>query len=507
MRHGMRQLVSPDTGLPFTEEEIAIATARLSRYFIEADSIDLVLLAAQNRDLFFADQARIDRASTSFLTGYHGVLWGENKLAAVGGSGPVDAPATPGTIFVGSTIVPDPAAVNGRDPAGLRYQVLFTVIATANGITGGTADGAPLELKGIDTGPDTNVDVGTEIDWSNAPPSAPAPALVTTKFTGGFAEETDRQYARRLLDRVRQKEGAGNNAQFRSWARQSTVAVEDGFIYATAIHAGSVRVAVTQKRGTAQGPLGRLASVGTLTDVTAFLTPPASPVVPVPPFVVVTAHVGESVDTTLGLSLPFGQSAGWEDLDPFPALGTSAPFHTEILSLTSQLIWKMTRGLGSKDLPAGATLSSLMAWNATTSRYEKLNVTSVTLDVGDVFDVVLSAPPSFTLAIGTRISPDTARRDLIAETIEAYFDSLGPGELVDLTTDPRSHRAFRFPRPNEEFPQRAGSAIIARLQDALGSVLANAQQPEVTPTIPALPADPIDEPNMLVAGDVGIYPE
>lgn len=503
-RFGLRQVLNPDTNAAFTETEIATATGRLSRYFIEADAIDLVLLSAQNRDLFFADQARIDRAATTFLTGYHGRLWGESKLSAVGGSGPVDAPATPGSIFVGSTTVPDPAAVFGTDAQGLRFQVLFTEITPAGGV-------ATLQLKGIDTGPATNIDVGNEIKWSNAPPTAPEPATVTTKFTGGFGAETDREFARRLLDRVRQKQAAGNNAQFRAWARQASVAVEDGFIYATAIHAGSVRVAVTQRRGDTEGPTGRLASVGTLTDVTAFLTPPASPVVPTPPFVVVTGHVAEGVDMTLGMSLPFGQASGWEDLDPWPGLGTGAPFNTYISAITDQQNFKITRGLASKDLPAGVTAPSMMALDPARSRFESLNVQSVTLDAGDVFDVVLAAAPSFTLVAGsattgTRLSPDVSRRELIAQTIEAYFDSLGPGELVDLSVDLRAHRAFRFPPPNEEFPQRAGTGVISRLQDALGASLADATLDEVSQSLPTLPADPVDEPNMLVADDLGIYP-
>jgi hypothetical protein len=211
------------------------------------------------------------------------------------------------------------------------------------------------------------------------------------------------------------------------------------------------------------------------------------------------------------MALPFGQSSGWEDLDPWPGLGTATNFNTFISALTTQVSFKVTRGSGSKDLPAGVTAPSMMAWNPTTARFEKLQVTSVILDAGDVFDVVLSAPPSFTVVAGsattgTRLSPDAERRILIAETIEAYFDGLGPGELVDLLTDPRAHRAYRFPRPNEEFPQRAGSAIIARLQDALGASLADASLDEISQSLPTVATDPVDEPNMLVTGDVGIYP-
>lgn len=504
-RVGLRQLTNPDTNLAFTELEVATSTARLSRWYIEADALDLVLLTVQQRDLYFTDQARVDRAATSFLTGYHGLMWGEFKLSAVGGSGPIDAPAVPGTIFVGSATVPDAAAVFGTDPAGLRYQVLFTATATAGGLSDGTTDGAQLQVQGIDTGPDTNLDVAAEILWSNGPPGAPEPATVITKFSGGVGIETDAEFARRLLDRIRKKQAAGNNAQFRAWGREANAAVEDAFIYATALQAGSVRVAIMQKRGNVQGPLGRIPSIGTLTDVTGYLTPPASPVVPVPPLVVVTGVVGESVDTTLGLALPFGQSNGWDDLDPWPGLGTSAPVYTDILSLSSQTSFKITRGTGSIDLPTGVTAPSLMAWNALTSRWEALQVTSAGLDSGDVFDVVLSVAPAFTLVAGTRISPDTDQRDLIAETTEDYFDGLGPGELVDLTTDSRAHRAYRAPRPNEDFPQRAGSALLSRLRDSLGAALADSTQDEISLTLPTVPSDPVDEPNLLVAGDVAIY--
>ena len=259
-RYGLRQIDNPDTGVAFSETEIATATARLSRFWIEADAIDLVLLTVQNRDLFFADQARPDRANHEFLTNYHGVLWDVAKLEASGGSGQVLAPATTGTIFTGSTTIPDAAAIYGTDPQGLRFQVLFTATATAGGITinGEAVDGATLQIKGIDTGPDTNLAAATEIKWANAPPGAPAPAIVDSDdFTGGFGDETDAEFARRILTAIREKEGAGNNPEMRAWAKSASTAVEDAFIYACALHAGSVRVAIVQKRGDVEGPTGR----------------------------------------------------------------------------------------------------------------------------------------------------------------------------------------------------------------------------------------------------------
>ncbi len=106
---------------------------------------------------------------------------------------------------------------------------------------------------------------------------------------------------------------------------------------------------------------------------------------------------------------------------------------------------------------------------------------------------------------GTIVSPDTARRDLLALSIEAYLDTLGPGELVDLATDTRAHRAFRFPEPSEVFPQRCGSAAISFLQDAFGATLADGQVESVSLATPAIPADPISGPNLIVAGKCGVY--
>jgi hypothetical protein len=397
---------------------------------------------------------------------------------------------------VGSTTVPDPAATQGTDPAGLRYQVLFTEITPITGL-------ARLELKAIDAGPDTNISAGTQITWSNGPPGAPEPATVVEGFTGGLNRETDADYADRLQDTVNRKEGSGNNAQMRAWARAASTAVEDAFIYAAAIHAGSVRVVILQKRGTQLGPEARIASLALLTEVTAWLTPPGSPVVPNPPLVVVTTADPQPSDMVMGLSLPTGQAAGYKDLTPWPTLGTTTP-ETRITNITDQSNFQITRGTTVPDPPTSTP--SLMLWDEDTSSWEALAVQSVTLSAGDVFNVVLASPAQTTLAIDQLISPDTERRESIATAISAYFDNLGPGELIDLSTDLRAHRAYRFPQTSEQAPIRAGSGIESWLRDVLVASLADFTLASISQTLPTLPADPVQEPGLLVAGRMGIYP-
>jgi hypothetical protein len=148
----------------------------------------------------------------------------------------------------------------------------------------------------------------------------------------------------------------------------------------------------------------------------------------------------------------------------------------------------------------------LMVWNDATSGFEALVVTSIASNGGGLFAVALAQAPMKALAVGDFISPDTGKRDLLGQTVEAYFDGLGPGEIVDLARDDRAHRAFRFPKPNEELPSRAGSSITSRLTDAMGYSLSDAQLLSMSVNAPAVPADPILGPSLLTVGRVAVYP-
>ncbi len=144
-REGLRNLVDPDTGEIFTEDTLRLTTQFGSRFYVQADADDLALMAGGKRAEFFVQQLRIDRAGSAWLRIYHATEWGEGFLPGFGGVGVVLATGNPGTTWVGSTVVPDSAAVFAIDPAGNRYQVLVSASADANGQ-------AELTLGGIDTG-------------------------------------------------------------------------------------------------------------------------------------------------------------------------------------------------------------------------------------------------------------------------------------------------------------------------------------------------------------------
>ena len=493
-RIGLRSLINPETGVAFTEDEIARATQVGSRFWIEADAIDLIGQAQQSRALFLADQVRMDRASTNWLVGHHGDLWGEKPLPASPGSGRVDAKASAGTIFLGSTTIGDQTAHVARDPAGLRYQTYTTVTTPGGGA-------AELTFVGIDAGDETNLDVGTVLTWENPPLGAePTCTVVLNKFTGGVAAEDNSAFQARLRGRVRHKPAGGNSAHFRAWAREASVAIEDGFVYSCALHAGSTLVAITQKR-TGGGPTARVANAVTLGTARAYLTPPGSPVVPSRAFVIVTTVTPVSTDFVALLSQPKGNTAGWADITPWPGY-TTTPSAVQAAPAPTTTTFRINSDTA---LPTGVTAPKLMYWDTTTSRFVALNVTSVVSAGGGLYDVTLATALAAPLASGVRISPLMARHETAAKAIESYFDELGPGEVVDLATDIRADMAARFPEPSEEKPYRAGQVLASRITDALGASAADASIVGLSATTPGLPTEVIDGPKMLTLGKVGVY--
>jgi hypothetical protein len=499
LRNGLRVLPDPQTSEPFTEDVIRKTTTAGGRFYTEADAIDLACQGIQKRDEFLAQQIRIGRAGTAFLQNFHAPQWGEAYLPATGGTGTVLATGLTGTTWIGSTQVPDPFATFGTDEAGKRYQVLVSGVADGDGE-------ATLTVIGIDGGLETNLAPGALIRWSNPPAGSAPSALVQTQFTGGGPEETDADFSARLAARVRHKPGAGNDAQMRALARAASNAVEDAFVYPCAMNAGSVLVAITQKRGVSTGPNARSASAGVLLQVQAAIVPPGSPDIPAQAFVVVLPDVPEPTNAVVQLALRKGSAAGWTDLQPFPPVG-SGNGQVAVSLVSTSTDFRITAS-GAGLLPGGAALVNgvgLMVWDVPSSRFETLAVASVN-DLGaGVYRVQLSAAPVHTVAVGDWISPASLQKDALAEAVEAYFDSLGPGEVVSLATDALGVRAFRRPIPSEEFPLRAGQSLITFIAEALGAVASDATLKSNTVSTPTLPTDPIDGPHRITLGKFAAY--
>lgn len=494
-RNGLRELISPDTGLPFTEDEIAIAVSDLTAWYAEADALDLTLLAVQSRALWMSDQIWPDRAAHDWLVGRHGTLWGLTPLPAAGGSGTATGPCLAGSTFTGSTSIPDDTADFVVDQAGRRYQVLYTTNAASDSVT--------LSFKGVDVGRETNLAPGAVLRWGHGPLGA-VNFVVDARFKGGVAAETDAEFSRRLLARVRTRQGAGNRSMLRDFCRSVDSGVEDCFVYACAYHAGSVHLALVGKRDQTLGPLARVPSVGTVAIVAAAVTPPGTRELPGQVHVVATAVQVEPVDMVLRVDLIAGR--GWVDAIPWPK-GAVAADRATVTAVASQTSITVS---STGDAPASSA-PAIMVWDVDRSRWEQLKVSSVVDGGGGSFTVTLTAAPKVTLAIGQHISPASSRSDQVALAIEGYIDSLGPGEIV---ADERIGRAYRWPVASDEYPSAVAESelggwireALGPALGALGSSLARIRIDGVDTNTPPVPIITSDGPRLLVLGHIAIYP-
>jgi hypothetical protein len=501
-REGLRARVNPETGAAFTDEEIQRATRPGTRFYVEAQAIDDYGQQDQRGALYLADQIRIDRSTGKWLLDVHGKLWNVTPLPASGGSGPVRITATPGTIIRGSTTLGDPNAHAARDPAGNLYQVFTPGVA-------GAGSTVTLTMAAVSTGSGTNPTRLTTLVWTNRDPNMAATAIIDDQFSGGTDAETEAEYADRIASIVAFKPGAGNNGHFRAWARESTNAVKDGFIYPCALHNGSTIAAILQKRGSAVGPLARIPSPVTLATAVAYLTPPTSPVVPEGRFVITVPPASEPVDLVMRLTLPRSSNIGWKDAQPFPAYHATTPVISNVVSQTHFSI----ASLGDATLPGMPALSSLpaagvpapkfMIWNVAKSLWVELSVATITDLGGNVFDVVLLTQPDFTLTAGMFVSPATSRAGFIAQTLTEYFDERGPGDFFDTDVDARGARCLRFPDVNE-YPTDVGATVVTAVLEALQGAASNGVASYLSQTTPSFQPSPQLGPKMLTLGRVAI---
>lgn len=523
-RSELRTTLNPATGVVFTEDEIQRATGPGTRFYLEADALDLLGMAHQQRAIHFAGQLDPRKANTQFLTEVHGRQWlgPDSRLPATGASGPVRATGVEGTTIIGSETLGDPAAAVATDPNGQRFQNITSARVGADNT-------ALLLMRALDGGDATRLKAGTELRWStNYPPTLDPTASVISAFDGGFAQETDQAYGDRVVERIRSRPASGNSAHFQAWAREASSGVEQAFVYPCALNAGTVLVALTEKREVAsagapsEGPRARIPSSATLLDVANFIVPPASPVVPQGVLVIVTGVKAQPSDLVTRLSLSPGRSGGWADVVPWPAYSsnypapriTSVSSDGEIITITTDVPLP-----NDAEILAGPDAPKLMVWNANTSRFVKL-------DVYAVFDpapgstgprgliVTLASEPTIigtngqprptpALQTGMRVSPYTDRADIIGEALESYFDGLGPGEVVP-ATDVRYPRAKRYPA--RTYPSRAGQGLVTVLVEALGGTAADAELTSISRTEPDLPQSAVDGPNMVTLGHLNVAP-
>lgn len=501
LRDGLRSTVNPDTNEAWTEEEIQLATSPGTSEFARATALDLLLFSAQNQAPWLADQIVIRRASREWLQKMHAPGTGSgDPLPASGGGGVISAPVTGSALFVGSTTIPDPIAHYLTDDGGRRYQVLFDATATGPGTV-------KLTVKATSGGTVTNLAAGTKLHWGRAPSGVSADATVVERFRGGRPAESTGDYADRIESDKRHRRGAGNSAEWRSWARKVSTAIQEVFVYPCGRNAGSVVLCALARRDVGnKSNTARIADSGTLAILTARLTPPGAPDVPACPSVLVVTGQPVEANMLATLRMPRGRGRGWADSSPWPRSTGGEP--VKVVEVTSQTLFKITLPSLEFDDPEPGQIPRLMIWDTATTTFVPLSVASwstVPASPG-TYSITLASAPSVTIGLDSYVSPEALCLSELEAGVRAYFDSLGTGELV-ADTDLRSGRAARFPLPEERWSNVVGSTIVDYLKaTAPGLVSAGSAYVDGSDTV-GVPTNVADGPLLHVSGQFGVYPQ
>lgn len=374
------------------------------------------------------------------------------------------------------------------DSSGLRFEV----------VTGGIyANGATIEVQGVDTGSDTNHAAGDTLRWVSQPAFSAATALVATGgLTGGVDDEDDETARQRLYDHLREPPSAGNAQHVATICEESSTLVQKAFPYPTVNGPSNVGVAVVGY-ATETSKSRVISATIVANTVKAFL----DGLYPEHADTIVTSVTDSNFDMTVALSLPAspkaspaGPGGGWTDGTTWPRPATSY-FYCDVTAVVSTTRFSVR---ASASPTAGVTQ---IAW-LSPSNWTVYTATVLTVNsfAAEVADITISLP--FTgIAVGNFISPN-------ATNIEAYFTAaldhfalMGPGEKVSAAY--LTPRGYRRPRPSQSWPMKVDATMLRAITDAGDEVQAAEFSSRTSENAPTVPASVSDAPAIYVPRYIG----
>lgn len=418
--------------------------------------------------------ARLDRLALEKLGPEDGL-----RREAIGASGYIEATK----IETGGADM-DENTTLVHQPTGLRFRV----VAAAT-----YADGDPISIVGIDTGPDTNLDALAELVFESQPPGCSLTATVLEQndgtgalvgLTGGRLGESDTELQNRILEAQANPPAAGNDAHIvRVAQRTATVPVEKAFTYSawfgpasTAVvftlrpDAANTRIPNSTQRGLVEADLRSAFAVGwTLT---------------------VPAVFSQALAIAVGVTW-LSSARGWTDLTPWPEYIPGDP--VTITAVTSSLVFRATTGTSTTTPAVGQTIGLY-----TNGVFKRKRISAVSVVVANkswniTCTADLGASESYLPSVGQLVSPWSPSLNRLPTSMLAYTRRLGPGEMFASLPDPGGRRR-RWPFSPDEWSSVVTNEGIVNATKASGVIA------DVEALLPATP-----NPTTVGTPGVGVY--
>lgn len=389
------------------------------------------------------------------------------RLAAAGASGYViaDVSTSGAWASVGQTCK--------HPQTGARYRVLAAALYMP---------GDPVPVVGVTTGPATNQAAGTVLQWESPPPGWGATAVVWEQssgdgLTGGRDEEQDEEIRARIRSSNAYPAASANDSAYqRAVTETPGVPVQAAFTYPALQGPGSGAIVFLVRPSTAGASR---APNGTQIALVRGYVNGQMPRDDGPSYCTIT-----EVPTAAVLRVRWTQGvAAYKDAVPWPPYDVqfyAVDYASGTCTPTSFYI-KTSAGA-----PVTPTVGQTIAfWNATTRKFVRkvigavsgANPWLITVDtsngLSDTGYLPFDAQPA---------GPWSDSLQSVADTIVAYFDTLGPGEQTASPYYDDGWRQRRNPPPPLSWPSTITSKMTREAEDL-------PQLDSLSVILPALPYD------------------
>ncbi len=386
----------------------------------------------------------LDTSAGSWLT-TQGESRGIYKRPAVGASGYLTiTTSSGGAMILAGTEVKEPIS-------GLRFKVDVTQLYTSS---------TPVPITGVDTGPSTNLDTGTAMQFTAPPPGVAQNCTVAYPgLTGGLAEDTEATYRLLIKERLANPPASGNDAAYQqAIERTPSVGVEKAFTWPAVKGAGTIAYSFTL-RGTSINDT-RIPNAAQVALAEAYVKGQF----PADDGGFACTLLEQTVD--VALSITWAASAlTWTDATPWPPYVPASKVRVSNAVAPTTTSCRLFTGIPTTAPQVGQTIGFFDRPNKAFRRKKILTVSVVTPTlVWDVtFDTTNNASDvTYAPAIGTAASPWSDSLDTMIEPVVGYFDTLGPGEQVASFPDP-GQRQRRSPQSPTSWPNTITNRILAPL--------------------------------------------
>lgn len=311
-------------------------------------------------------------------------------------------------------------------------------------VTGAYDDGDAVPIRATSTGPSTNFDAATVLQWSS-----PAAGLATNctvqapGLKGGRYSEDDEQVRLRISDALADPAASGNAATYIRLAENALghgVPVQKAFAYVAPHGSGTIGIAFLL---TPAGPgSSRIPTSAQIAAVRAYIKTVPEDETRIPPgddLLLDTTIVSQPVSIVLDVRWRKG-SANWKDSSRWPLRRDTGAGAIKVTAATDATHFTVARDdgnyAGETQPVAGQTVA---LYNKTTGSFARKRILSFTGTGPWVITVDTSNDSSDTTyvpIVGQRVSPWSESLDDLAQPILDRFDTLGPGEQTDTFFDP-----------------------------------------------------------------------